>query len=99
MSVRIRVKGEGLLPEITNTDPAYERVGGMGVARDAAAEMRIAAASAISSEPGAALAARLVNDPLDCESRRIMAASRVNARRRERGEKELGCILLRDAGL
>ena len=97
VSVRIRVKGEGLLPEITNTDPAYERVGGMGVARDAAAEMRIAAASAISSEPGAALAARLVND-LDCESRRIMAASRVNARRRERGEKELGCILLRDAG-
>lgn len=96
VSVRIRVGGEALMPDITNTDPAYERVGGMGVAREGA-QMRVAESAPLTGAAGARLAARLVND-LDRESRRIMAASAINARRRERGEKELGCILLRDAG-
>ncbi|MDD9814279.1 MAG: alkaline phosphatase family protein [Thaumarchaeota archaeon] len=97
VSVRIRAGGEALLPDITNTDPAYERVGGMGVAREAGGQMRVAESAPLTDEAGARLAARLVND-LDRESRRIMAASGINARRRERGEPELGCILLRDAG-
>lgn len=97
VSVRIRVEGEALEPEITNTDPAYERVGGMGVAREGGGPMRIAESRAIADTAGARLAARLVND-LDRESRRIMAASGVNAARRGRGEAGLDCILLRDAG-
>lgn len=96
VSVRIRVEGEALEPDITNTDPAYERVGGMGVAREGA-QMRVAESAPLADTAGARLAARLVND-LDRESRRIMAASAVNAARRARGEMGLDCILLRDAG-
>ena len=98
VSVRIRSAGRRLGAGITNTDPAYERVRGMGVARDTAGPTGIAECSPLDGgDEAAGRAARLVNE-FSSQAVRILGASATNASRRERGLKEIGCILLRDAG-
>ncbi|MDA7945354.1 MAG: alkaline phosphatase family protein [Nitrosopumilus sp.] len=94
VTVRIRAP-EPLSHEITNTDPAYGSVGGMGVAREAGGPMRVGRCEAASGAGSAA--ARLVNEFSDCAIR-VMEKSAINARREAGGKKRLGCILLRDAG-
>ena len=94
VTVRIRA-GSALSPRITNTDPAYSNVGGMGVAKAVGDLMRVE--RCLPLEEGAAESARIVNE-FSGRAMEIMAASGINARRAGRGEKALGCILLRDAG-
>ncbi len=80
---------------ITNTDPAYTNVGGMGIAKAVGDVLRIERCLPMSQE--ATPTATLVNEFME-QSVRIMAESDTNRRREARGEKRLSCILLRDAG-
>ena len=95
VSVRIRVKGTSLFGNITNTDPAYERIRGMGVARAADTKMRIAKCTPLVKE--AELAAKLVNEFSE-QAQKILGSSQVNVERKSHNLERLDCILLRDAG-
>lgn len=92
----VRIRSSGYLSgHITNTDPAYTNVNGMGIAKAVGDVLRID--RCLPLDTGAGPTARLVNEFME-QSVDIMAASDVNQARASRGEKLLSCILLRDAG-
>ena len=95
--VRIRCDGEHLSSEISNSDPAYARIDGMGVAKAVGDYLKIERALPLNESKGAKLAATLVNEFTE-QSLAIMKKSKVNEDRRSKGKKLLNSILLRDAG-
>ncbi len=95
--VRIRCDGMFLTPEISNTDPAYARIGGMGVAKAVGDYMKVEKSLPLNESDGAKLSASFVNEFTD-KSLQIMKDSAVNKSRKENGKKMLNSILLRDAG-
>ena len=97
VTVRIRTKGIKLSSEITNTDPAYARVDGMGVAKAVGDFMRIEKCLPLEESDSSKITANLVNE-FTQQSLQIMKESSINKKRAELGQKKLSCILLRDAG-
>jgi len=95
--VRIRCEGERLSSEISNTDPAYARIAGMGVARAPGDYLEIEKSLPLNESPSAKLSATLVNEFTE-QSLDIMKKSETNKIRKEKGRKLLNSILLRDAG-
>ncbi len=95
--VRIRCDGEFLSPDVSNTDPAYARIDGMGVAKAVGDFLKIERSLPLNESPAAKLSALLVNEFTD-QSLTIMKNSEVNKRRAGEGKKLLNSILLRDAG-
>ena len=95
--VRIRCDGERLSSEISNTDPAYARIAGMGVARAPGDYLEIEKSLPLNETPSAKLSAILVNEFTE-QSLEIMKKSQTNQVRKEKGKKLLNSILLRDAG-
>jgi 2,3-bisphosphoglycerate-independent phosphoglycerate mutase len=88
--------GENLSADVTNTDPAYERRGHMGVALETF-EPRVATAVALEATEAAERAAELTNAFVE-GSARILDVSEVNARRRDAGKLPGNLILTRDGG-
>ncbi len=97
VTVRIRTDGSKLSSKITNTDPAYSNIGGMGIAKAVGDYLRVERCLPLEEEEGSRLTASIVNE-FNEMSMRIMRESPVNKRRDEASKKRLGCILLRDAG-
>ena len=97
VTVRIRCKGKSLSSEITNTDPAYARVSGMGIAKAVTDFMKIEKCLPLNDSENSSLTAKLVNEFTE-QSLKIMKVSDVNKKRKENGKKLLNSILLRDAG-
>jgi len=97
VTVRIRSDGVILSSEITNTDPAYARVAGMGVAKAVGDFMRIEKCFPLEESESSKSSANLVNEFTD-QSLKIMKESLVNKKRGDANQKKLSCILLRDAG-
>ncbi|MGI0004069.1 MAG: alkaline phosphatase family protein, partial [Candidatus Nitrosotenuis sp.] len=95
--VRIRCEGKPLSSEITNTDPAYSRVDGMGIAKAVGDYLKIERCLPIKDIQNATLTATLVNEFTE-QSLKIMKQSKTNQNRKEQGKKLLNSILLRDAG-
>src|SRR2546427_644311 len=85
-----------LSAKISNTDPAYARVGGLGVAK-ANAGNEVDECRPFDDSPEAWTAAELVNE-FTRKSREVLDGHPVNRRRRERGDLPANVILLRDAG-
>ena len=94
--VRLR-DDKPLSSEITNTDPAYTRVDGMGIAKAVSDFMRIEKCIPMEQTDDASNAAKLVNEFTE-QSLEIMKKSDVNKQRSEKSKKLLNSILLRDAG-
>ena len=94
--VRIR-SNVHLSSNITNTDPAYVRVAGMGIAKAVSDFLKIEKCLPLDEEPNSKVTANLVNVFTE-NSLDIMKKSKVNERRRKDGKKLLNSILLRDAG-
>jgi len=94
--VRIR-DDKPLSSEITNTDPAYTRVDGMGIAKAVSDFMKIEKCIPMEQTENASNAANLVNEFTE-QSLEIMKKSNVNKQRSEKNKKLLNSILLRDAG-
>ncbi len=88
--------GEALSASVTNTDPAYERRGHLGVALETF-EPVVATATPLESTPAATRAADLTNAFVE-GSARILDASEVNQRRRDEGKLPGNLILTRDGG-
>ena len=97
VTVRIRHGSRELSPKITNTDPAYSNIGGMGVAKAVGDFLRVERCLPLEDEEGARAAAGLVNEFSE-QAMGIMGRSPINERRGREGRKRLSCILLRDAG-
>ena len=94
----IRIRSNCTLSSnISNTDPAYGRVDGMGIARAVTDFLKIEKCLPLDEEPHTKLASKLVNE-LTEQSLDIMKKSKVNERRKENDKKLLNGILLRDAG-
>ena len=94
--VRLR-DSKPLSSEISNTDPAYARVDGMGIAKAVSDFMKIEKCIPLEQTEDAASAAILVNEFTE-QSLEIMKKSDVNKRRSQKNKKLLNSILLRDAG-
>jgi 2,3-bisphosphoglycerate-independent phosphoglycerate mutase len=97
VTVRIRCEGQKLSSFITNTDPAYSRISGMGIAKAVTDYMKIEKCLPLDDSKISALTAKLVNEFTE-QSLSIMNRSQVNHRRIKDGKKLLNSILLRDAG-
>jgi len=92
----IKSKDVPLSAEITNTDPAYERVEGMGVAK-AEFEMILKEAVPLEDTEGARRAAALVNEFTE-KSHEVLDGHEINRRREAEGKLKANVILCRDAG-
>ena len=94
----IRIRSNCTLSSnISNTDPAYVRVAGMGIAKAVTDFLKIEKCLPLDEESYTKLASKLVNE-LTEQSLHIMKKSKVNERRKENDKKLLNGILLRDAG-
>ena len=96
VTVRLR-DSKPLSSEISNTDPAYARVDGMGIAKAVSDFMKIEKCIPLEQSENAANAANLVNE-FTQQSLEIMKKSDVNKQRSQKNKKLLNSILLRDAG-
>lgn len=94
--VVIRRKDGRLSSKITNTDPAYGRVEGLGVARDVVKD-QIERCEPLDASDEARIAAALVNEFM-ARSREVLDRHPVNERRRQAGRLPANLILVRDAG-
>jgi 2,3-bisphosphoglycerate-independent phosphoglycerate mutase len=88
---------EPLSAAISNTDPAYARVGGFGAAKEASGVDRVMRSAPESRERGALEAARLVNQ-FTRKARRVLDSSEVNKERVRESKLPANMVLLRDAG-
>ncbi len=96
--VIVRIRDEHpLTPNITNTDPAYSRVDGMGVAKAVGDFLKIERCLPLDETDTAKLSADLVNEFTE-KSLQILKDSETNKKRGSKGKKLLNSILLRDAG-
>nr|AIF22946.1 phosphoglycerate mutase (apgM) [uncultured marine thaumarchaeote SAT1000_11_C10] len=96
VTIRLR-DSKSLSSEISNTDPAYARVDGMGIAKAVSDFMKIEKCIPLEQTENAANAANLVNE-FTKQSLEIMKKSDVNKQRSQKNKKLLNSILLRDAG-
>jgi len=96
VTVRLR-DDKPLSSEISNTDPAYGRIDGMGIAKAVSDFMKIEKCIPLEQTEDAINAANLVNEFTE-QSLEIMKKSDVNKRRSQKNKKLLNSILLRDAG-
>ena len=85
-----------LSPNVSNADPFYEKVGGMGQARRPA-EPRLAPVEPLDGSPEAARTAQALNLFLERVGA-VLAGHPVNTARRAKGEKEATGLLVRNAG-
>ena len=96
LTVRIRTSRQ-LSSEITNTDPAYARIDGMGIAKAVGDFLKIERCLPLDGSEDSKAAADMVNEFTE-QSLDIMNKSSVNLSRRQQNKKLLNGILLRDAG-
>jgi len=97
VTVRIRTPSKKLSSKITNTDPAYSNIGGMGVAKAVGDFLKIEKCLPLEDVENSKFTANLVNEFSE-QSIKIMKESKINKKRKEENKKQLSCILLRDAG-
>ena len=88
--------GGALSPNVSNADPFYEKVGGMGQARRPD-EPRILEVTPLDTSPEAKRTAGALNRFLPAASG-VLAGHRVNARRAMAGKKIANALLVRNAG-
>ena len=96
VTVRIRTNSQ-LSSKITNTDPAYSNIGGMGVAKTVGDFLKIEKCLPLEDTKESKFTANLVNEFSE-NAIKIMKESEINKKRKAQNKKQLSCILLRDAG-
>jgi 2,3-bisphosphoglycerate-independent phosphoglycerate mutase len=92
----IKAKKGKLSSKITNTDPAYTRLEGMGVA-EKEVEMVLKKCEPLDKSEEAKISADLVNEFTE-KSHQVMDKHEVNQKRVEKGKLKANVILARDAG-
>ncbi|HEV8387179.1 MAG TPA: alkaline phosphatase family protein [Nitrososphaera sp.] len=95
--LRFRRRGMRLSDKITNTDPAYEKVDGMGIAKATTQEMQVQKSEAQDKSEEARAAAKMLNE-FTTQTIEILKDHPVNKARLAVGKKPMNCILARDSG-
>ena len=97
VSIRFRHNKIKLSDQITNTDPAYDKVNGMGIAKTDIAEMRVLKSVPQNDDISSITASDIVNDFTN-QVYLLSKDHHVNKARKERNLNAMNCILVRDAG-
>ncbi len=92
----MRSKAGPLSGKITNTDPAYERVAGLGVAK-AEVEMVLQECQPMQKTESARVSAKMVNEFVE-KSHMVLDEHVVNKKREAEGKLKANLVLTRDAG-
>ena len=95
--IRFRHNSLKLSDNISNTDPAYDKVSGIGVARMSSYQDTVEASVPGDHTIAAKTSAHLVNSFSD-QAIGILKSDPVNKERYKAGKKLINCVLLRDAG-
>ncbi len=95
--LKIRIEGRILSADIENTDPAYTRIVGMGVAKKIKGKIYLQKAKPLNETEEARLSAELVNEFTD-KAISILKTHKVNRDRERNHNKAANVLLLRDAG-
>jgi 2,3-bisphosphoglycerate-independent phosphoglycerate mutase len=95
--LRFRHQSIKLSENITNTDPAYSKVNGIGVAKPQNDEMYLEKSKPLESTEGSIYAANLVNEFTD-QSLKLLRHHPINIARPKIGKMPINAILVRDAG-
>ena len=88
VTVRIRAPNQKLSSRITNTDPAYSNIGGMGVAKAVGDFLKIEKCLPLEDIENAKFTSNLVNEFSE-QSIKIMKDSAINKKRQEQNKKQL----------
>jgi len=95
--IRLRHNRMRLSENITNTDPAYDKVNGIGIAKATSDEMIMQKSVSQDETENSKLAATLVNEFTD-QAIRLLKNHPVNEERIKAGKNPMNAILLRDPG-
>lgn len=95
--IRLRHRKLKLSDKITNTDPAYDKVEGMGIAKSTEGDMYIQKSEAQEDTKEAKTAAQMLNEFTD-QVVRSLKDHPVNRAREAAGKKAMNAILARDSG-
>ena len=95
--LNLKIENKKLSAEISNTDPAYDRIGGIGVAKETNEKLYLQKSRPLKDIEGARLAADLVNEFTE-KVISILKTHKVNTIREKNGMKPANILLLRDAG-
>ncbi|MGQ9780704.1 MAG: alkaline phosphatase family protein [Nitrososphaeria archaeon] len=95
--VVFKVDGFALSDKISNTDPAYAKVHGMGVVASMKGDLKVARCEPTDGTREARVSSELVNEFTE-KAFKILDGNELNAKRREKGMLPANMILLRDAG-
>ncbi|NOJ28084.1 MAG: phosphoglycerate mutase [Nitrososphaera sp.] len=95
--IRIRHNQIKLSDKITNTDPAYDKVEGMGVAKDTSGDIYVLKSEPQENTESARIAAKLVNE-FSSQTISLLKDHPVNKTRAAAGRNAMNCILARDSG-
>lgn len=95
--IRFRHKGLALSDSVSNTDPAYDKVSGIGVARLSSYQDTVGESVPEEDTIASKRSAQLINDFSD-QAISILKSDPVNQQRYSDGKKLINCVLLRGAG-
>ncbi|NWG36918.1 alkaline phosphatase family protein [Nitrososphaera sp.] len=95
--IRLRHNRMKLSDKITNTDPAYDKVEGMGIAKATTGDMFVQKSEAQESTAEARTAAQMLNEFTE-QVVKLLKDHPVNRARIASGRKPMNCILARDSG-
>jgi 2,3-bisphosphoglycerate-independent phosphoglycerate mutase len=96
--IRFRHPEMSLSDKITNTDPAYEKVEGMGIAKTLSdQDIYVQESREQEDTESAKVAARMLNE-FTAQSIQLLRDHPVNRARIASGKKPMNCILARDSG-
>lgn len=97
VTIRFRHKKTKLSDQITNTDPAYDKVNGIGIAKTDIAYMHVLKSEPQNNDASSRISADLVND----FTNQVISLTKnhpINISRIQRNLNPMNCILVRDAG-
>jgi 2,3-bisphosphoglycerate-independent phosphoglycerate mutase len=97
VTIRFRHEKIKLSERISNTDPAYDRINGMGVAKSTTGDLRIGTSEPQEDTVAAKTAAKLVNE-FTAQVTKLLRNHPVNDDRFKIGRKPINAILARDSG-
>ena len=95
--IRLRYEGMTLSDKITNTDPAYDKVDGMGIAKATSKDTYVQKSEPQDRSEEARIAANMLNE-FTSQTIAILKDHPVNKSRIAAGKKPMNCILARDSG-
>lgn len=95
--IRLRHAKMKLSDRITNTDPAYDKVEGMGIAKDTTGDMFVQKSVAEEDSDQARTAAKMLNE-FTTQVVQLLRDHPINRARAATGKRAMNCILARDSG-